>query len=271
MYEPRINEQMSEEELFSVLAEMLNELKDGHVNLISDFNVSFFPFSQERPDNFDFRIIQDHYLPSNYFISSGVAHDFIADEQIGYIRYSSFSTPINIRNFGFILERYQSTKGIIIDMRENGGGSVSNVFTLLSYFINSEQVVARSRIKSGPGKEEFSPLEDIVIQPHPTINYNRQVVVLVDRGSYSATSYFSLATKALSNITLIGDITGGGLGAPNGGQLPNGWTYRFSITQTLDLEGTNYENGVPPDIEAFFDQENRTRDEVIERAIEEIL
>ena len=156
-------------------------------------------------------------------------------------------------------------------MRENGGGSVTNVFTLLSYFINSEQVVARSRIKDGPGKEEFSPLEDIVIQPHPTINYKGQVVVLVDRGSYSATSYFSLATKALSNITLIGDITGGGLGAPNGGQLPNGWTYRFSITQTLDLEGTNYENGVPPDIEAFFDQENRTRDEVIERAIEEIL
>lgn len=55
------------------------------------------------------------------------------------------------------------------------------------------------------------------------------------------------------------------------GQLPNGWTYRFSITQTLDLAGNNYENGVPVDIEAFINWEDRTKDEVIERALIELL
>ena len=69
----------------------------------------------------------------------------------------------------------------------------------------------------------------------------------------------------------MGDITGGGLGAPNGGELPNGWEYRFSITQTLDLDGNNFENGVPPDIEAFIDFDDRTKDEVIERALLELL
>ncbi len=270
-YQPRINEQMSDEELFDVLADMLRELKDGHVNLIADFNTSVFPIFQAGPDIFDFRIIQDHYLPQNYFRSSGIAHDFIADEQIGYIRYSSFSIPISDKNMGFILERYQSTKGLIIDMRENGGGSVASLYNLLSYFVNEEKLVARSRIKTGPGKEDFSPSEDILVQPNEEITYSNPVMVLVDRGSFSATSFFALASKALPNLTLVGDFTGGGLGAPNGGQLPNGWTYRFSITQTLDLDGNNYENGVPPDIEVFFDWEDRTTDEVIERAIMEIL
>jgi len=89
--------------------------------------------------------------------------------------------------------------------------------------------------------------------------------------TYSAGSFFALATKEIPNLVLMGDYTGGGLGVPNGGELPNGWEYRFSITQALDMNGNNYENGVPPDIEAFIDWEDRTKDEVIERALLELL
>lgn len=97
-------------------------------------------------------------------------------------------------------------------------------------------------------------------------------MVLIDRGSYSATTFFALATKAFKNIKLIGDTTGGGGGLPNGGQLPNGWTYRFSVSQLLDLNGNNYaEDGVSPDIKAAFDWNDLTKDEILERAIEEIV
>ena len=96
-------------------------------------------------------------------------------------------------------------------------------------------------------------------------------MVLVDRGSYSATSLFALATKAFSNITLVGDTTGGGGGLPSGGQLPNGWTYRFTVSQVLDLNGNNFtEDGVPPDIKAAFDWSDLTKDEILERAILEL-
>jgi len=37
-------------------------------------------------------------------------------------------------------------------------------------------------------------------------------------------------------MVLIGDTTGGGWGLPNGGQLPNGWTYRLSITKDEIIE-----------------------------------
>jgi C-terminal processing protease CtpA/Prc len=68
------------------------------------------------------------------------------------------------------------------------------------------------------------------------------------------------------------EITGGGLGIPNGGQLPNGWTYRFSISRTLSPAGENFENGVPPDIQVVLTKADRDRgvDTVIERAIQEL-
>jgi len=105
------------------------------------------------------------------------------------------------------------------------------------------------------------------------LHYNKPIAVLIDRGSYSATSMFSLATLALDNLFLVGDTTGGGLGMPNGGQLPNGWTYRFSITRTLTPDGLNYENGIPPDYYAILDSSDMQQgyDTVIETALSIIL
>lgn len=94
--------------------------------------------------------------------------------------------------------------------------------------------------------------------------------MLADRGSYSDSSFTALAVRSIPNIILMGDTTGGGLGIPNGGQLPNGWNYRFSVTQTLDPQGNNYEDGVPPEILAQFNWNDLQKDEILERAIQEI-
>jgi hypothetical protein len=58
---------------------------------------------------------------------------------------------------------------------------------------------------------------------------------------------------------------------PNGGQLPIGWRYRFSVTQTLDLERSPMsENGVLPDIEMSFNWDELTTDEILEKAIDQL-
>ena len=103
--------------------------------------------------------------------------------------------------------------------------------------------------------------------------YNKRVAVLIDRGSYSATSFFAVCTMGYPNIRLFGDYSGGGLGLPNGGALPNGWTYRFSITRTLALDGNNYENGVPPSERVILDPDCIAQgvDNVIEAAADWIM
>ena len=146
-----------------------------------------------------------------------------------------------------------------------------DIFNILSRLVDQETLVNYSRIKNGPGHNDFAEAEPVYVTPYEGLRYTKKVAVLIDRGSYSASSFTSLATKAIPNVVLIGDTTGGGLGLPNGGQLPNGWTYRFSITQALTLDKSpDYENGVPPDIPAQFDWNDLTKDEILERAILEL-
>jgi C-terminal processing protease CtpA/Prc len=211
-------------------------------------------------------------LPSNYYVSGPFAHDFLAERQVGYVRFSSFSGEVDNVNLDFVLNRYKDTKGLILDLRENGGGTPSDMFDLLSRFVDQRTLIYYSRLKSGAGPEDFTDPEPAYLDPHVGIKYDKPVIMLVDRGTYSAGSFTALATKAIANIILLGDTTGGGLGAPNGGQLPNGWTYRFSITQTLNLDkDPSFENGVPPDILAYFDWSDLSKDEVLENAISEII
>ena len=271
-YSSRIYADMSQDSLFNVLGGMLRELKDDHTNLISGFNVSRFGVVYLGQDNFDWRIVEDHYLNRDYLISGPFSHNFLANGEVGYIRFPSFTGTMNKENLNYILNKYKNTKGLIIDLRENGGGAVSDVFKLLSRFIEEPRVVYYSRIKNGKEHTNFSSIEPVIIAPSKEIRYTKKVMMLVDRGTYSAGSLTSIATKAIPNITLVGDTTGGGLGLPNGGQLPNGWTYRFSVTQTLSLDKNPvYEKGVPPDVSVLMDWSDLTKDEVIEEALNQIL
>ncbi len=270
VYDSRIYNGMPETELFSELFNMLNVLRDGHVNLVSDFQISRFPIDQLGADNFDFRVIEENYLTEQYYITGALKHDQLIGENIGYIRYDAFTSPVTEDDMNFTLNRYQNTDGLIIDVRANGGGSVLNIWNILGHFVEEEKFAYDSYLKSGPGKDEFSGPGKAYIKPKDGTKYlNKPVVILTDRGSYSATSFFSVSCMALDNFTQIGDTTGGGLGAPNGGQLPNGWTYRFSVSRTIATDGQNYENGVPPAIQIDLDPTavQNGEDTILDRAI----
>lgn len=267
-YEAQLFFGMSEDSLFNVMAAMLNELRDDHVNLVSSFATSFYGVEYSAQDNFDWRLIVDHYITPHYVLSGPFAHNFLANGEIGYVRLSSFQGTIDPSHLDYVLIRYRHTKGLILDLRENGGGAIANVFQILSRFVEKETTVYASRIKAGPGRNDYSEIQYAHVVPHDGIRYDREVVVLTDRGTYSSGSLFALAVKSIPNMTSVGDTTGGGLGLPNGGQLPNGWTYRFSITQTLSLTGDpSFENGVPSDSTVQFNWNATDRDEIIDAAL----
>lgn len=212
-YAAKLYEGMSEDSLFNVLGGMLTELRDDHTNLSSDFNVSSFGVQYLGQDNFDWRIVVDNYITKNHYTSGPFAHNFLDNGEIGYVRFPAFTGTVDNTNLDFILNRYKDTKGLIIDLRENGGGAVSDVFNILSRFVDAKTLVNYSRIKNGPAHDDFSEPASVFVAPYG-FHYTKKVAVLTDRGTYSAGSLTSLATKALSNVVLIGDTTGGGLGLP---------------------------------------------------------
>ncbi len=274
-YSPLIDDSMGDGELFDRLAEMLNELKDGHVNLYSPFKTSKYDVSMLGPVNIDFRIIKENYLTSGNELTGSLTHGFIRDENIGYIRYSSFSNTLTNSHFEYILSKYKETSGIIFDIRQNGGGQIYNVFKILSRFTDKKLIVYYSVIKTAYislNDTIFSQPEAVVVEPANGTLYLKPVIVLTDRGSYSASSFFAVSCMAFPNITLMGDTTGGGLGLPRGGQLPNGWTYRFPVTRTYSIDGKNWENGVPPDEYVTLSSDHNITgvDNILEEAIERL-
>jgi C-terminal processing protease CtpA/Prc len=270
-YRAELSEDSDEEELFSVLAAMMNELRDDHSNLVAPFNVSRYNLMLKKPANYNKRTIDEYYLENSK--STGVLkHGSLAGGQIAYVRYGSFSDVFSSNQLDYVLKHYQNTKGLILDVRENGGGYLSNVPALLERFALDPQLVGYFITRNGEKHTDFSEPKEFHVESGDGLQYFAPVVVLTDRGSYSATTFFSVAAKALHNITLIGDTTGGGGGMPNGGQLPNGWTYRFSVTQLLDTAMNNFaEDGVPPDIAVLYDWDDISRDEILDTAIDYLL
>lgn len=269
-YRAQLSKNMTQEELFDVMANMMKELKDDHSNLISDFNISRYDLPLQHESNYSEHVVQKYYIP-NYKTYGSFTHDMIVNTNVGYIRYSSFSNPVTPENMSYLTNLYKNCDGLILDLRANGGGSVSNIPIILEAFCNERTHVANTIHRNGPFKDDFGPEEPIYILKGSGTVYLKPVMVLIDRYSYSATTFFSLCTKPFAHIRLVGDATGGGGGLPNGGQLPNGWTYRFSVSQILDLQGNNYaEAGVPPDIMASFNWNDMSKDEIIDEAIHSI-
>jgi len=269
-YSDSISDGMSEQDLFRVLASMLNELRDDHTNLFSPFNVSQYYVAINYPKSFLERTLDEYYLVNpNY--TGAFKHGFLDSGRVAYVRYSSFLSEVKNEDLDIVLSKYSNTKGMIFDIRENGGGNVFNIPIILERFASERTLAAYSITRNGENRNDFSEPVPFYLNKYDGIIYNKPVIVLCDRGSYSAGTFFSLLTKAFDNIKLMGDTTGGGGGLPNGGQLPNGWTYRFSVTQILDLNYENFaESGVSPDEAVSFNWNDLTRDEIIDRAIIEL-
>lgn len=275
-YSPLIKDDLSKEELFDYLAEMLNTLKDGHVNLYSPFRTSRYDVTMLGPVNIDFRLIRENYIDGSYEQTGPFTNGFLENGEVGYIRYASFSNSVTNQHFEYMLNRFSETKGLIFDIRQNGGGYIENIFKILSRFTDKKTIVYYSSIKSGYygiTDSTFSEPVAVFASPAQGTKYLKPVILLTDRGTYSAASFLAVSCLALPNFTIVGDTTGGGLGMPNGGQLPNGWTYRFSVTKTLSVHGQNFENGVPPDIYMTLlpDHNITGTDNILEKAIEIIL
>ena len=273
VYRPMVYDGMSDDSLFSVCAAMLNTLRDGHTNLFSDFDImrsDTISYWMSEYNCFDQDVVLQHYLTLIYHQTGSIKHNAIRNGKVAYLRYSSFSSQITEEDLKYITERYKDCDGLILDLRQNGGGSVSNMYRLVSMFDCHEQPLYSTQWKAGPEHNNFTALKTSYAPESSCLEkpYTKPVAVLIDRGSYSATSHFAICTQAFDNVKTFGDYSGGGLGLPNGGMLPNGWTYRFSCSRSIALDGGNYENGVPPDVRVLLDPAAvaQGKDNIIETA-----
>lgn len=270
-YSVQVDNEMSDFAFFNLCASMLNELKDGHVNLWAPFNTyRYWDWFLNYPQNFNETIVERTYLKRNFLMAGGLKVQLLRDS-VGYIRYESFMNVISGSFLDFSLALFnQETKGLIIDIRNNGGGYVHVVDTLVSRFIpgDEEMLVGYRQFKNGPGHDDFSPMEAKIIQGKGTY-YKHPVVLLTNRSCYSAANLLANYMSAIPEVILMGDQTGGGSGEPIGYEMRNGWVLRLSAHPTLNVNKEHIEFGIYPDLRTDMhpDDEAKQIDTMIEDAI----
>jgi len=271
VYRVQVSDKSSEIEFFDLMAKMLGELKDGHVNLYSSFDRSrYWKWYTDYPSNFSSDIIfSPQYLSNNYKIAGGLRYGKIHNDSIGYIYYNSFSSGFSDSNISYVFRYFQDCKGLIIDVRDNGGGSLSYSEQLASYFFADEMVTGYISHKVGAGHSDFSKMMEIKTPAHKTLQWQRPVAVLTNRMSYSATNDFVNRMKQAPTAVIVGDKTGGGGGLPLSSELPNGWLLRFSASPMFDSNKLHTEWGIEPDVVDSITVENKKNgiDGIIERAV----
>ena len=266
-YKVRVDDGMGDLQLFEVLTQMLGELRDGHVNLTAAHDYGrFWRWFEDYPTNFSDSLCRI-YMGTDYKIASGLQYR-ILDDNIGYVRYESFQSGIGEGNLDQVLMYLMLCQGLIIDIRGNGGGDLTNAEKLAARFCQEKTLVGYSQHKTGPGHSDFSEMEPRYLEPSANIRWHKPVCVLTNRHVFSAANEFTMYMKALPTAKIVGDHTGGGAGMPFSSTLPNGWVVRFSAVPMYDARRQSTEFGIDPDYPVQLSQADflQGKDTIIEFA-----
>ena len=275
-FRPSVTASTSEDELFAILAQIVEPLDDGHVSITAPGREIFFgnKIRREKIDDelFNLDNIMQNYLDPGFAISedTGYVYGKIKNENVAYIFFKYIGD--NFFELEKFLDAYSDVNGYIIDLRHNDGGDFTYSFSEIGRLVDQERFAFRSRTKNGTGETDFTSSYDWYVKPEGTY-INKPIIVLADRYTISAGERAVMGFRVLPNVTVVGDTTNGAHSTMIGRELANGWFYSIA-TQKIQLEDSvSYEGiGLPPDVvlRNTIDEVNSGVDGVLRFAIDEL-
>ena len=120
----------------------------------------------------------------------------VLDDSIGYLAINTMMPPV-MEEFATCYPTVNHLPYLIVDVRDNGGGSSANGALLCEYFINRPQLHCLS------DSRQLESAQDA---------YRGQVFLLTGPDTFSAAESFTLDMKESGNVTLVGEPTAGDTG-----------------------------------------------------------
>lgn len=120
---------------------------------------------------------------------------------IGYIVIRSFSDTATADSFDEALANLRDASGLIIDVRENGGGDTAVARPIMGRFIGERKAYAIMRRRAGAGLS--APWTEYV-DPKGPFTYSKPVVVLTSHWSGSMAEGFAMGMRDIGRATVVG-------------------------------------------------------------------
>ena len=170
------------------------------------------------------------------------------DKEIGYIQISSFISNSTPNEFLEALENTHESKGLIIDLRGNTGGLLTNAVFIANLFIDKGKLV------SIVGRNGYK--YDIMAQD-TNFQVEKPIILLVNGSSASASEILSGAMKDYHKAKIIGTKTYGKGMVQKIIPMPNETGLNLTIAKYLTPKGKDInKKGISPDLEVHFTKEN---------------
>lgn len=283
-YRKEVTHQTSESQLFDICCRMLQELSDGHVNILMNPKhitrdnycgaTTFSHIKDQFPDLRVLKKLTDSTLQEvgfKFHPTSTKLLTLATSVRFGYLRIDAMT--MSRRKLKSTLKAsmkmFIDKEGVILDIRFNGGGDDKISFDIAGRFTDHKMVGHYKRTRK-KGTKEYSPLRRYDIHPNGKERYTGPTVLLTSNYSASAADVFAMIMKELPHVTLIGNHTEGIFSDMQSIKMPNGWVVTLSHQQYFSAAMINYEGqGIAPEIlvKNFRDD---SADPVILRAIEKI-
>lgn len=200
------------------------------------------------------------------------------DAGLVYVNLPSFGSDRVVKEFDKAFDKIKGARGLILDVRQNTGGSTRNGYDILSRLVDtsvpgshwkSRKYIAAYR--AWGRDEQWQEGDGSTIEPHKTKHYGGPVVVLAGPRTGSAAEDFVVAFKTSERGKVIGQKTRGSTGQPLTIELPGGGGARICTKRDTYPDGREFVGiGVIPDIEIGPTRHDiaEGRDAVLEKALE---
>jgi C-terminal processing protease CtpA/Prc len=175
---------------------------------------------------------------------------------IAYVALRAFGDDTCSKQFAANFEAIRKTDGLILDVRENGGGSSGVGWEILGYLTDrpfrstqwrTRQYRPAERAWGRPERWYGDPGYDLT--PHGPDPYRKPVIVLTSARSYSAAEDFAVVFDAMKRGRIVGEATGGSTGQPLSVPLPGGGSFRVCTKHDRYPDGKEFVGvGIQPNV-----------------------
>jgi len=158
--------------------------------------------------------------------------------------YSSSGGGSVKASLDYFFDRLQNSTGlkaIIIDVRDNQGGAVSDLNFLAGRIINQPLPFGYTRYKSGNGKLDYTPWIPATVEPQPGARAaTAPIFVLADRYSASMAEILTMALRTLPQCKVVGETTFGATGPLTENALYNDGAFNVAGLLSVETSSTEF-------------------------------